>query len=67
MLFQITIAWILATLVYQIGSRIENGAITLTDAIITSVIVITVTVIFLKRKGDGEECGKCPYSKSCCK
>ena len=61
--FQTVFAWILATIVYQIGSRIENGTFNLANIIIIAVILIAVLfIIFKTRKG---KCSGCPYCKSC--
>ena len=62
--FQTIFAWCLATAVYQIGSRIENGTFNLVDlAFIT--IIVTIVVLILKGNKKGEECRNCPYSSSC--
>ncbi len=65
-LFQTTCAWILATLVYQIGSRIENGTFNLANVIVIVVILLVVFGIIiskLKNKKDG--CSSCPYCDNC--
>jgi len=65
-LFQTTCAWILATLVYQIGSRIENGTFNIANVLIIGAILITVISICIskfKKKKDG--CASCPYCDSC--
>ena len=65
-LFQTSCAWVLATAVYQIGSRIENGTFNLANIIIIGLIVLVVIGIIikkLKRKKDG--CSGCPYCDSC--
>ena len=65
-LFQTSCAWVLATVVYQIGSRIENGTFNLANILIIGAIVLAVIGIIikkLKRKKDG--CSGCPYCDSC--
>ncbi len=65
-LFQTTCAWVLATLVYQIGSRIENGTFNIANVLIIGAILIAVIGICIskfKKKKDG--CASCPYCDSC--
>ena len=65
-LFQTSCAWILATIVYQIGSRIENGTFNIANIIVILAILIVVMCIIiskLKRKKDG--CSGCPYCDNC--
>ena len=65
-LFQTSCAWVLATIVYQIGSRIENGTFNIANILIIGAIVLAVIGIIikkLKRKKDG--CSGCPYCDSC--
>lgn len=65
-LFQTVCAWVLATIVYQIGSRIENGTINIANIIVIALILIVVIGIFiskLKKKKDG--CANCPYCDNC--
>lgn len=65
-LFQTTCAWILATIVYQIGSRIENGTLNIANILVIVAILIAVISILiskLKKKKDG--CANCPYCNSC--
>ena len=65
-LFQTSCAWVLATAVYQIGSRIENGTFNLANILIIGVIIIAIIGIIiskLKRKKDG--CSGCPYCDNC--
>jgi len=62
--FQTIFAWILATCVYQIGIRIENGTLNIANIIIISIIVLLVSLILLK-KDKGKECARCPYASSC--
>ena len=66
--FQTLFAWVLATIVYQIGSRIETGKINLANAIVIIIISITViTIILSKIKNKKTECTSCPYCNSCSK
>ena len=62
--FQTMLAWIIATIVYQVGSRLESGVITAMDIVIVLAILIVVVSIIAKEK-NVDECAKCPYSKSC--
>ncbi len=61
-LFQTGCAWILATLVYQIGSRINN----ITNAIVVAAIIIVVLAIILSKiNGKKDGCSSCPYCDNC--
>ena len=51
--FQTSFAWILATIVYQIGSRIENGTFNFANLLVISIIAGIVIYILLKSKGIG--------------
>ena len=65
-LFQTGSAWILATIVYQIGSRIENGTFNIANILVIAIILIAVISIILskiKKKKDG--CSSCPYCNNC--
>ena len=62
-LFQTSFAWLLATIVYQIGSRMEKGTFNLADIIIASIVLIIVLFILFRPKKD--RCTGCPYCKSC--
>ncbi|MBQ6992299.1 MAG: ferrous iron transport protein B [Clostridia bacterium] len=67
-IFQTIVAWILATITYQVGSRIENGTITVADILIIGVILIGVFTIIaeiIRKRRNGEECIGCPYSREC--
>ncbi len=65
-IFQTIIAWILATITYQIGSRIENGSINIANVFVIGIIAIAVICIILKSaKNKGQECKSCPYCKEC--
>ena len=64
--FQTVFAWILATLVYQIGSRIENGTFNIANIIVIAIIAIVVSFV-LFRGSKKKECAGCPYCDSCSK
>ena len=64
-MFHTIFAWILATIVYQIGSRIENGTFNFVNLFIITLIVGIIIFILKDSKKIKEECGDCPYSKSC--
>ena len=64
--FQTVCAWILATIVYQIGSRIENGTLNVANVIIILAIValfIWKISSMIKKKNDN--CSSCPYCDKC--
>ena len=64
--FQTGLAWILATIVYQVGSRIESGELNLANIIVGTIIFIIVFSIILKNiSKKNSECGNCPYCDSC--
>ena len=62
--FQTVLAWCLATLVYQIGSRIEKGTINIANIIIITILALIVFSILFRKK-EKKECAGCPYCKSC--
>ena len=62
--FQTIFAWILATIVYQVGSRIEIGVINISNVIVIGIIVILVISIGINRSKESE-CSSCPYNKDC--
>ena len=65
-LFQTSCAWVLATAVYQIGSRIENGTFNIANILIIGVIIIAVIGILVsKLKNKKSGCSSCPYCDSC--
>ncbi len=65
-LFQTGCAWILATIVYQIGSRIENGSINIANlAIIMIIALIVIGIIISKMKKGKNGCTNCPYCNNC--
>lgn len=58
--FQTVIAWVLATCIYQIGSRIENGLFNITDGVF--IFIIIVIIILMNRSIFGKtecRCGNC--------
>lgn len=64
--FQTLCAWILATIVYQIGSRIENGSFNIANILVIAIIIAVIAFIIaksIKRKNKG--CSTCPYCDSC--
>ena len=63
--FQTTFAWILATIVYQIGSRIEKGTFNLPNIVVIAIIIAIVVLILTQKKNKGSECSGCPYCKDC--
>ena len=64
--FQTILAWILATIVYQVGSRFKNGSLNIGDIlVITSIIGIVIIIISSKIKDKNSECSGCPYCSSC--
>ena len=64
--FQTSCAWILATAVYQIGSRIENGTLNIANCIIVlSILIIVISIIILKIKRKKNGCSNCPYCNNC--
>lgn len=62
--YQTVFAWYLATFIYQIGSRIENGTLNLANIAIISIIAIIVATVLLK-SNKRRECASCPYCNSC--
>jgi len=64
--FQTIFAWILATIVYQVGSRIENGTFNFANLVVIALIaVIVIRILTGNKKQEGEKCSKCPYASSC--
>jgi len=64
--FQTVCAWLLATIVYQIGSRIENGTLNVANVIIILAIValfVWKIASMIKKKDDN--CSSCPYCDKC--
>ena len=65
-LFQTIFAWILATITYQIGSRIENGTFNFVNSLIIAIIVGIIILIFINNQKENEkQCKNCAYSNSC--
>lgn len=62
--FQTITAWILASIVYQVGSRIESGTLNIANSIVILIIAILVVGILVKGNKK-KECSGCPYCKSC--
>lgn len=67
--YQTMIAWIIATAVYQIGSRIENGTFNLANVIVIAIIAVVVIRTLTGSKDDSgnktNECRNCPYCDLC--
>ena len=65
-LFQTGCAWILATIVYQIGSRIENGTFNIVNILVIAAILIAVIWICISKFKKGKNgCSSCPYCDNC--
>ena len=62
--FQSVLAWILATGIYQIGSRIETGIINVAD-LVASIGVVLVITIFLVKNNKSKKCVTCPCLVNC--
>ncbi len=64
--FQTVFAWILAVVVYQIGSRIEQGIINMANILVGGIIFAIVLVIIIRIFSKKEsECSSCPYCDTC--
>ena len=64
--FEISLAWLLATIVYQIGHRIEIGIFNIANFIIVAILIaIIIKICMSKLKHQNSECARCPYCKSC--
>lgn len=64
--FQTVCAWLLAVIVYQIGSRIESGVINVANLLVGGIILIVVLTIVIRKFTKKEsECASCPYCDSC--
>lgn len=64
--FEISLAWLLATIVYQIGHRIEIGIFNIANFIIVAILIaIIIKICMSKLKHHNSECARCPYCKSC--
>lgn len=66
--FQTICAWVLATIVYQIGSRIESGVLNIANVLVGGIIIVIIAGIIISKIGkkDGE-CSTCPYCDGCSK
>lgn len=62
--FQTAFAWVLATLVYQVGSRIKDGTLNIANIIIISIIIIILSLILFKNNKNNV-CSSCPYCDTC--
>ncbi len=62
--FQTLFAWMLAVIVYQIGSRLETGIIHLTDLVII-VSILGIIIVKLVKIDKNKECIGCPYCVEC--
>lgn len=64
--FQTVCAWFLASIVYQIGSRIENGTFNIANILVITIIAIAViSIIISKLKKNKKGCSGCPYCGNC--
>lgn len=64
--FQTVFAWVFATIVYQIGSRIESGVLNIANIAVIAIIIAVVAIIIHQfRKNKNAECSGCPYCDSC--
>ena len=64
--FQTIFAWVLATIVYQIGSRIEVGTLNIANIIVGGIVLIVVLAIIIRQFGKKDsECTNCPYCDTC--
>ncbi len=64
--FQTVSAWFLATIVYQVGSRIESGLINVTNVLIIAVIMVVIFLIIRRWfKNRNNHCASCPYCDVC--
>lgn len=64
--FQTILAWGLGSLVYLIGSKLENGIISVADLIIGAIVfMIILLIIASSRNKKNNECANCPYCSAC--
>ena len=64
--FQTILAWFLATIVYQVGSRIERQIINIADVLVIGVVaLIVVFIIRSMTKKKDSMCSSCAYCNSC--
>ena len=67
-IFQIVLAWCLATIVYQVGSRLESGVWNIANITIVAIIIIISFIILMSMiNNKNKECIRCPYCKECTK
>ena len=60
-IFQIVFAWSLAVLIYQVGSRIENGSFNIWNFI----ILVIIGLIFFMLITSKQKCSKCEECRKC--
>lgn len=60
-IFQIVFAWSLAVLIYQIGSRIENGSFNIWNVI----ILVIIGLIFFMLITSKQKCSQCEGCRKC--
>lgn len=65
-IFQTICAWILATIIYQVGSRIESGVLNVADVIVGGIVAAFVAKIVLSKVGkEYSKCSSCQYCDLC--
>ena len=60
-IFQIVFAWSLAVLIYQVGSRIENGSFNIWNFI----ILVIIGLIFFMLITSKQKCSQCEGCRKC--
>ena len=62
---QTSFAWVLATIFYQIGSKIESGTLNIANVIIILLIILIIIAVWPKNKKSCSQgnCKTCPYCK----
>ena len=63
-IYQCVLAWLLATMVYQIGIRIESSSFNFANLLIIGIVVMVI-VFVLTNTEHNVECKKCSYCKKC--
>lgn len=64
--FQTICAWILAVIIYQVGSRIESGVLNIANVVVGGIIIAAIVgIIISKTTKKDVECASCPYCDSC--
>lgn len=63
--FQTVFAWVLAAIVYQVGSRIQSGVLNLANIAVIVVIVAVIALVVHQLRRKNGECTSCPYCDSC--